>query len=87
MRVGGLHADCMQRSIQVRHVPETVHRTLRVRATQAGMTLSDFLLAELTRIAERPTLDDVLARIRARAQERPRTSSARAVRQERDGRR
>jgi plasmid stability protein len=77
----------MQRNIQIRHVPDAIHRTLRTRAAQAGMTLSDFLLAELTVIAERPTLEDVLARIRARPHEVPRTSSARAVRAEREGRR
>jgi plasmid stability protein len=77
----------MQRNIQIRHVPEAVHRTLRTRAAQAGMTLSDFLLDELTLIAERPTLDDVFARIRSRDPVKPRTSSARAVRAERDGRR
>ena len=77
----------MQRNIQIRHVPDSIHRTLRVRAAQAGMTLSDFLLAELKLIAERPPLEDVPARIRAHPLETPRTPSARAVRAERDARR
>jgi plasmid stability protein len=41
--------------IQIRNVPDDVHRELKVRAARAGMSLSDFLNAELTRlIAHRP---------------------------------
>ena len=41
--------------IQIRNVPEAVHRELKIRATQAGMSLSDFLNAELARlVAHRP---------------------------------
>ncbi len=52
----------MARTIQVRHVPDEVHRTLRVRAVAAGMSLSDYLLAEIVRVAERPPVAEVLAR-------------------------
>jgi plasmid stability protein len=49
--------------IQIRNVPDDLHRTLKVRAAQAGMTLSDYLRREIEEIASRPTLEDVLARI------------------------
>jgi antitoxin FitA len=42
--------------IQVRNVPEVLHRSLKARAANAGMSLSDYLLKELKEIAERPTL-------------------------------
>jgi plasmid stability protein len=71
--------------IQVRNVPDEIHRTLKARAANAGTTLSDFLLTELTRLAKQPTIDEVLARIEARP--RLRVDSAAAVRAERDARR
>jgi hypothetical protein len=71
--------------IQVRNVPERVHRTLKARAAQAGTTLSEYLVLELTTIADRPTLDDILTRIASR---RPASiDAAAAVRAERDARR
>ena len=56
----------MARTIQIRNVPDDVHRTLRARAAAAGQSLSDYLLGELTRVAERPPVADVLARAEAR---------------------
>lgn len=50
------------RTIQIRNVPDTVHRELRSRAAAAGTSLSDYLLGELVRVAERPPVADVLAR-------------------------
>jgi plasmid stability protein len=57
----------MSRTIQIRDVPDEVHRTLRARAAAAGQSLSAYLLAELTRVAERPPVADVLARAAARS--------------------
>lgn len=48
--------------IQIRNVPDEVHRTLRIRASAAGVSLSDFVLDELVRVASRPAVADVLAR-------------------------
>ncbi|MHB8418485.1 MAG: FitA-like ribbon-helix-helix domain-containing protein [Myxococcales bacterium] len=70
--------------IQVRHVPEAVHRTLKARAAAEGLSLSDYILAELRRLAERPTRGEVLARIEARAPVKIRRSSADWVREARD---
>jgi plasmid stability protein len=55
------------KTIQVRNVPDDVHRTLRTRAAAAGISLSDFALEELERVAQRPPVADLLGRARARA--------------------
>ncbi|HEY4996413.1 MAG TPA: hypothetical protein VII03_00375 [Solirubrobacteraceae bacterium] len=55
------------KTIQVRNVPDDVHRTLRVRAAATGVSLSDFALAELERVAQHPPVSDLLQRARARA--------------------
>ncbi len=47
-------------SIQIKNVPPDVHRVLRQRAADAGMSLQEYLLAELTAQARQPTLDEVL---------------------------
>lgn len=52
--------------IQVRNVPEDVHRTLKVRAAAEGTSLSDYVLREVTRVARSPTPEELDARIRAR---------------------
>jgi len=52
----------MSKTIQIRKVPERVHKVLRTRAAAAGESLSDYVLEELTRIADRPPIADVLAR-------------------------
>ncbi len=72
--------------IQVRNVPDELHRTLRVRAAQAGISLSDYLLKQLRRVAERPTRDELLERIARRAPVRSRVRAADAVRAERERR-
>lgn len=43
----------MPKTIQIRHVPDDVHRSLRAQAAEAGMSLSDFLLAEIEQLAGR----------------------------------
>ena len=57
----------MSHSIQIRNVPDDVHRTLRARAAAAGLSLSDYLLADITRLAERPPVADVILRARSRS--------------------
>jgi antitoxin FitA len=55
---------CMSKMIQIRNVPDDLHRTLKVRAAKAGMTLSDYLLSEIEQVAERPTLAEMMERLR-----------------------
>ena len=52
--------------IQIRNVPDDVHKALKIRAAEEGTSLSDFLLRQMTGIAERPTLQDMIERIRQR---------------------
>ena len=52
--------------IQVRNVPEVLHRRLKARAASAGMSLSDYLLGELREIAERPTLAEFREHLHSR---------------------
>ena len=56
----------MSKMIQIRNVPDELHRTLKVRAAKAGMTLSDYLLSEIEQIAARPTLAEMMERLRSR---------------------
>lgn len=52
--------------IQVRDVPEEVHRTLKARAAEAGVSLSEFVRQELARVATRPTQEELYRRIKSR---------------------
>jgi plasmid stability protein len=52
--------------IQIRNVPEDVHRTLKARAAARGTSLSDYVLAEVTRAARTPTPEELDERIRSR---------------------
>ena len=70
--------------IQIRNVPEPLHRHLKARAALAGMSLSDYLLQELRAVAERPTLEELRARLEARPPVAPLPAPAEAVRAERD---
>jgi len=56
----------MSKMIQLRNVPDALHRTLKARAARAGMSLSDYLLAEIREIAERPTLAEFRERLHQR---------------------
>ncbi|MFN7942465.1 MAG: hypothetical protein U0X73_12785 [Thermoanaerobaculia bacterium] len=74
----------MSKMIQIRNVPDALHRQLKVRAAEAGMSLSDFLLADLRRSLDRPTPAELRERLLTRSPVAPRLSPARAVRQERE---
>jgi plasmid stability protein len=52
--------------IQIRNVPEDLHRSLKERAAREGTTMSDLILAELPRLANKPSGEQLLARVRAR---------------------
>ena len=56
----------MSKMIQIRNVPDGLHRALKVRAAKAGMALSDYLISEIERVAERPTLAEMMERLRSR---------------------
>jgi plasmid stability protein len=60
------YVHSMAKMIQVRNVPDALHRSLKARAAMAGMSLSDYLLGELREIAERPTLAEFRERLHKR---------------------
>ena len=76
----------MSTMIQLRNVPESLHRTLKARAALAGMSLSDYLLAEIRWLADRPTLAELRERVRRRAGVTLPVPAADAVRREREAR-
>jgi len=76
----------MSKMIQIRHVPEALHRRLRARAALAGMTLSDYLRQELEQIAGQLTYGEMQERLAGLGPARVRESAAEAVRAERDAR-
>jgi plasmid stability protein len=73
--------------VQIRHVPDEIHRKLKMRAAERGMALSDFLLREVSEVANRPTLGEVVERVRRRRKVTGRIDSAALVRAERETRR
>jgi antitoxin FitA len=76
----------MSKMVQVRNVPDALHRGLKARAAMAGMSLSDYLLAELKEIAERPTLAELRERLHRRKPVSAQINTALSVREERDAR-
>lgn len=76
----------MPKMIQLRNVPDALHRTLKARAAMAGMSLSDYLLTEIKEIAERPTLAELRDRLRTRTAVTLSLDTARLVREEREAR-
>ncbi|HVR73095.1 MAG TPA: hypothetical protein VMT52_02130 [Planctomycetota bacterium] len=76
----------MSTMIQIRNVPDPLHRKLKARAALAGMSLSDYLLREIRAVAERPTQEEILQRLARMSRVNPETSPASAVRAEREAR-
>jgi plasmid stability protein len=74
----------MSKMIQIRNVPDALHRKLKARAAMQGKSLSDYLLAEIGRIASLPTRDEMLARLHARSRVKLRTPAAEVIRRERE---
>jgi len=70
--------------IQIRNVPDAPHHLIKSRAALAGLSLSDYLLGEVRRIAERPTLEALRARLERHGEVTLTVPPADAVRAERD---
>jgi len=80
------YAKHMSKMIQLRNVPDSLHRQLKARAAMSGMSLSDYLLSEIKEIAERPTLAEMRERLLHREPISVPIDSARMVREERESR-
>jgi plasmid stability protein len=74
----------MPKMVQVRNVPDALHRKLKARAAVSGQTLSDYLLAELERLASRPTREEMMARLHRRKRVTLKTPASVVIREERD---
>lgn len=73
----------MSRMIQIRHVPDRLHRLLKARAAAAGMALSDYLRLELQRVGEQLTVEELRDRLSQLEPVNTRESAAAALRAER----
>jgi hypothetical protein len=76
----------MSKMVQIRNVPDALHRKLKARVLTSGQTLSDYLLAELERLAARPTREEMLARLHSRKRMTLTTPAAVVIREERESR-
>lgn len=76
----------MSKMIQIRNVPEDVHRTLKARAARAGMSLSEYLLKEIEQFAALPTFDEWWREVQADGAVKLTEDSAEAIREEREAR-
>jgi len=76
----------MAKMIQLRNVPDELHRKLKARAALAGMSLSDYLLHQVRYIAERPTMEEMMKRIEKAEAVITRMSPAEILREEREKR-
>ena len=74
---------CMP-TLQIRNVPDDVHRGLKARAALAGMSLSEYALAELVRSLQRPTREELAERIRRLPPVDVGDAAVRAIREDRD---
>jgi hypothetical protein len=72
--------------IQIRNVPDEIHRALKIQSAEEGMTLSDFLLKEVTDIVNRPTIESIISTIKSRERVILSEDSVQAVRREHDSR-
>jgi plasmid stability protein len=70
--------------IQICNVPDSLHRRIKSRAALAGMSLSDYLLQQIREVTERPTIEELRARLARRSAVTLSADTADAVRAERD---
>ena len=76
----------MLTNVQIRNVPEDFHRRLKARAAIEGMSMSEYILREVGKALDRPTRQEVLARLRGPAPRKLRRKAANLIRDERDAR-
>ncbi|MCY4614697.1 MAG: hypothetical protein OXB94_13900 [Nitrospira sp.] len=74
----------MSKMIQLRNVPDELHKVLKSRAALAGTSLSDYLIAEIQRLAEHPTVEELRRRLQTRTRVHPTVPPAQLIREERD---
>ncbi len=80
------YAHLMSKTIQIRHVPDALHRRLKSRAMKARMFLSEYLLSEIKEIAGKLTLAELQERLHQREPVTAELDTARLLREEREAR-
>jgi plasmid stability protein len=81
-----MHVVSMGKMVQIRNVPDAVHRKVKARAAEAGMSLSDYLLRELRKSADRPTNKEIMERLAKLPPIATKTSSVDMIREGREER-
>ncbi|HEY1632000.1 MAG TPA: toxin-antitoxin system HicB family antitoxin [Rhizomicrobium sp.] len=76
----------MSKMIQLRNVPDELHRKLKARAATEGLSLSDYLTREARKLAERPTNEEIRQRLAALPPVHLKVSPTKILREERDRR-
>ncbi|MGD0134374.1 MAG: hypothetical protein ABSE57_20175 [Bryobacteraceae bacterium] len=76
----------MAKAIQLRNVPDTLHRRLKSKAAREGLSLSDFLLREMEHVAEIPTNGEIMERLAGLPPVKNKRSPAEVIREERESR-
>jgi len=76
----------MSKMIQLRHVPDDLHRRLKARAALSGLPLSDYLIREVRKIAELPSAAEMAERLKQRGPYKGKTDPTEIIRAERDTR-
>ena len=76
----------MAKMIQIRNVPDQLHRTLKARAANAGMSLSDYIKKELEKSAEQLTMKEWLEQVSRHKPIRTDRTAAEIIRELRDSR-
>lgn len=84
MRYTCVHVARMSKMLQVRNVPDRLHRRLKERAARRGMTLSAYVLEELQAIADELPMDEWVESVRELPPVRLTTSVADLIRQDRE---
>lgn len=72
--------------VQIRSVPNDLHRRLKARAAIEGMSMSDYVLREIRKALDRPTRQEILERLQARPVRQLKRNAADMIRAERDSR-
>jgi hypothetical protein len=72
----------MSKMIQIRNVPDGLHKTLKVRASAEGLSLSDYIKRDLEELAKQATIEETFARVRARGSSGPSAEAIVAVQRE-----
>jgi antitoxin FitA len=66
MSAARVNVQNMSKMIQVRNVPDDLHKKLKIRAAAAGMSMSDYIKQELSRRTRKSTIPEIIARREAR---------------------